>query len=280
MKKYIFGLISLMALVLASCSKEEGVVPGGDSNPCVTLYQLPVSMPLNADNDACVRVCANSQVTEAYYKVFTAEEYEAVKGNAGLGAQIKETGSKVELQADSVYGGLCGDVVVQDMQGEVVIAFAGVSGSNIYVATENFKGLSWEDVCSGTYIFGSSFAGIADHFAEPRAAVLQKCVNEEGLYRIKDLFGEGYSHKIYTTGIKDSDEDGDFEYVYVPGSPTPFTYGNYGMVSVRDVYSWQSNNNSYLVDVMYDDYYIQIWSQYYVSAGSLGYGWEYFVPAE
>lgn len=281
MKKYILGLMSLMVLALASCSKEEGVVPGGDSNPCVTLYQLPVSMPLSADNDACIRVCANSKVSEVYYKMYTEAEYESVQGDPALGEQIKSSGTKVELGVDKVYGGNDGEFLIKNIMGKVVIAVAGVSGSNISVATTEFKGLIWSDICEGSYMFAASFASLNDWFKTPRTAILQKCENDPGLYRIKDLFGEGYGHKFYATGIMDEDKDGDeFEYVYFPGSPTPFSYGNYGQISARDVFSWQGGNETYLVDMMYPDGYLVIWSQYYVAAGSLGYAYEYFIPNE
>jgi hypothetical protein len=86
----------------------------------------------------------------------------------------------------------------------------------------------------------------------------------------------------------DTDSDGKYQFFRIPVSETSFNYGNYGLVSVRDIGYWQGNDayvtSSGYESGMYEDYSCFIAAQYYCSAGSLGYflsansNYDFFIP--
>lgn len=272
MKKSIFSLASVAAISLAMTACEPdylGTNEGGDGEPAVTVYTFEPELPYSSDNDLKVRIMANNQTTSVYLL--------ADKDGANFSAdRIVSEGKKydVTLQQDGSYSF---DAYMTDMQGDYVIAAVGVNGSaRSEVRSTNFKGLIWTDICKGTYTFNGKIAALGQ--PESAQTSLQKCENVANLYRFTNLFGEGYSLKFYGTGSKDADEEGSFEFIYVPANKTPYTHASYGEIGARDVYTWQGNNEDYLNGQMYDDGTIYIWMQYFVSAGSLGYGWEDFAP--
>ena len=82
------------------------------------------------------------------------------------------------------------------------------------------------------------------------------------------------------TDNKGIDENGlTITQLVVPEQATPYTYGNYGLISYADGLTHQSVNAS---SFMYDDYYCKIAMQWYVSDGNLGQitGYDTFVPNE
>lgn len=272
MKKLIFSLASVAAISLAMTACEPdylGTNAGGDAEPAVTVYTFEPELPYSADNDLKVRVMANNQTSQVYIL--------AGKVGTELSAdRVVAEGTKydVTLQQDGSYSF---DAYLTNMQGDYVIAVVGVNGSNqSAVKTASFKGLIWKDICSGTYTFNGKVAALGQPASTE--TTLQKCENVDQLYRFTNLFGEGYPLKFYGTGMKDKDDDGTFEFITVAANKTPYLHATYGEVNARDVYTWQGNNEDYLNGQMYDDGYIYIWMQYFVSAGSLGYGWENFAP--
>ena len=271
MKKYIYStMFAFFGLVaLTGCKEEAGTEPGNDSNPVVTVYQYAAKPPQNPDNDCVIRVAANSAVQDTYYYV----ESEDAKNSRGLSDEayadyVVSNGQKV-----NVAPGTTEDVTITGLRGNNIITVVGVNGGQKSFASKAFKGLDWEDVANGTYyFFNSARLGV-----ETAATTLQKCTNEEGLYQLKNVFGEGYSLKFRTTGDKGSDDDGNFEVVSVAAQSTPFEYGKYGQVSIRDVATWQ-NSDDYLDNAMYENGYCYFWVQYFVSAGNIGYGYDQFIP--
>lgn len=277
MKKYIYSIFSLAMVIFAfsSCSYDDGVERGGDKNPHVTLYNYAVSLPLQSDNDTHVRVCCNDLVNEVYYMSMSEAEFEGLSESAAID-KVKNEGKKAELTADIQNGGSFAEFDVVGMVDACRIACVGVSGGNNILSSIKFFGLKFEDVCSGTYTFNGKLSTLTGSVT----TTLQKCTNQKGIYRFKDLYGEGYHLKFYAAG-RDTDKDGvEYTVVYTPENATPFTFSSYGAVSTRDVYTWQSNNADYLNGEFYDDGYVALWMQYYVSAGSLGYAWEEFVPED
>ena len=274
MKKYIENLfLVLFALVvLAACKDEEGTEVGNDSQPRVTLYKYDAQPPYNGDNDVVLRVAANSKVQEAYYFVEKTESKDARGISADEYANlVVSNGQKIE----GINGVSDVDLTITGMQGETTITVVAVNGGTKNSSFVTFKGLDWQDIADGTYYF--SVANIKNMMGESVPTTLQYCANEEGLYRLKDVFGEGYSLKFTDTGETDSDSYGRFKIVRVAAQNTPLTFGNYGAVGVRDVATWQ-NNDGYLDNGMYADNSCFFWVQYFVSAGSLGYGYDEFVP--
>lgn len=284
MKKYIYSLFAVLLATAAmtSCTVEEGTVPGNDKDPNVVLYSYTVKKPYNEDNDIALRLAFNDKVEAAYYLAEKASEKESrlsSLGEEGYMDYVVSNGVKIaDVTSDT-------DLTVTDLYGKYAITVVAVSGTKKASASTEFTGLEWNDVVTGTYYFGVRTALTG----ESSPTTLQVCTSDNTLYRFKDVFGKDYHMKIqllpdYTA----TDADGTYTYFRIPVVDTPFTYGDYGTVSVRDVGYWQ-NNSAYVTDNgyesgMYEDYSCFISAQYYCSGGSLGYGYygsakcEYFVP--
>lgn len=277
MKKYIENLFLVLfaLLVFTACSDEQGTDVGNDSQAKVTVYKYNAQLPLSADNDVVIRVAANNKIQEGYYFI---EETESKNARGMSDDQYADfviaNGQKIE----GVNGASNTDLVLTGIIGEVTITVVGVGGGNKSYSFITFKGLDWQDITDGTFTFAVN--GIISRMGASVPATLQYCANEEGLYRIKDLYGEGYSLKIRDTGNTAKDATGEYKVLSIAAQPTPLVYGSYGAIGVRDVATWQ-NDESFLVNnKMYDDYNIVIRLQYFVDAGSIGYGYDKFIPAE
>lgn len=280
MKKNIFALfLAVFAMItVSSCKDERGTEPGNDSQPVATLYKYAAELPNNADNDVRIRVATNSVVKEVYYFAEKTETYKsnlASMGEDGYKNYVIEKGTKV----NDLAGNSDKDFMLTGMFGSYTIAAVAVNGSSKTLSSIEFVGLIWSDIVKGQYYFAEKLYAAIPALSEPKEVVLQKCDNQDGLYRFKDLYGPGFDRKFYDSGETDEDEnEEEYKLVYARSANTPFTYGSYGAVSTRDVYTWQGDNADYLNGEMYDDGYVALWMQYYVAAGNLGYGWEYFVP--
>jgi hypothetical protein len=283
MKKYIYRLFGVLLAAtvivssMTSCAEDEGTEPGNDSKPVATVYQYKVSKPLNADNDVLFRVATNSRTTEAYYlaeKTTDKNARVASVGEAGYTEYVVSNGTKLA----GVSGESNVDVTLTDLFGEYSITVVAVGSGTKTTAEISFTGLDWRDVAKGTYqFFNSSRIGVSSN-----PTTLQICTTDDKLYRFKDVFGAGYHMKINLLNITGRDADGEYTYFRVPVTETPFTYGTYGAVSVRDIGYWQGSDawvtdNGY-ESGMYSDYFCFIYLQYFVSAGSLGYDYDLFIP--
>ena len=278
MKKYIYSLFAVLLVTAAmtSCTVEEGTVPGNDKEPNVVLYSYTVKKPYNEDNDIALRLAFNNQVESAYYLAEKASEKDsrvASMGEDGYMDYVVSNGTKI----GEVTGNT--DLTLTDMYGKYAITIVAVNGAKKASASTEFTGLEWNDVVTGTYYFAvnTSVTG------ESRPTTLQVCTTDNTLYRLKDVFGQGSNMKFqllpdYTA----KDEDGTYTYFRIPAVDIPFTYGTYGTVSARDIGYWQGSS-AWITDNgyesgMYEDYSCFFYIQYFVSAGSLGYKYEYFVP--
>lgn len=279
MKKYIYSLFAVLlaTATMSSCKVEEGTEPGNDAQPNVVMYSYTAKKPYNEDNDVAIRLAFNNQVEAAYYLFEKATEKEsrlASMGEEGYMDYVVSNGIKVTEATGET------DITITDLYGKYAITAVAVSGSQKASAATEFTGLEWSDVIDGTYYFdfGSSFVGM-----ESRPTTLQVCTTDATLYRFKDVFGEGANMKIQLMpDYKATDDGGTYTYFRVPAIETPFTYGNYGAVGIRDIGYWQGSEawvttNGY-ESGMYEDYNCFIYVQYYVSAGNLGYGYDAFVP--
>ena len=284
MRKYINKLFAvvLATATITSCTVEEGTVPGNDKDPNVVVYSYTAKKPYNEDNDVLLRLAFNSKVEEAYYLAEKATEKEskvASMGEEGYMDYVVSNGTKV---ADVTTEA---DLAITDLYGKYAITVVAVSGAKKASAVAEFTGLEWADVINGTYYFGVK----PDVTGESRATTLQVCTTDNTLYRFKDVFGKDSHMKFQLLpDYTGTDADGAYTYFRVPATDTPFTYGNYGTVGVRDIGYWQGNtawitDNGY-ESGMYEDYTCYISVQYYCSGGSLGYGWtgntklELFIP--
>lgn len=279
MKRYIYSLFSLLlvAALMTSCVKEEGTEPGNDPNPAITVYKYQVSKPLNEDNDVALRFAANSKTTEAYYlaeKTADKESRIASTGEEAYKEYVVSNGTKIS----GISGASDADITLTDLYGEYTITAVAVGGGAKASAATAFNGLEWTDLAKGTYhFFNSDRIGISSN-----PATLQVCTTDDKLYRFKDVFATGYHMKINLLSLKGEDADGEYTFFRVPVTDTPFTYGDHGIVSVRDIGYWQGSDawvtdNGY-ESGMYADYSCFIFIQYFVAAGSLGYDYDFFIP--
>lgn len=280
MKKnqFIYLLLLLGGVVsFTSCTVDEGTEPGNDSTPSIIIYQYAASRPNNPDNDVVLRFATNSQTESAYYLVETTETKEANVASMGEEA-YKDYVISNGTQIEGASGAANVDVTVTDLYGTYTITAVAVSGNLKTSAETSFTGLDWSDVVSGTYYFtlGKAYIGV-----ESVPTVLQICTTDANLYRFKDVFGTGYSLKINLIDYMGSDSGGDYRFFRIPSADTPFTYGNYGTISVRDIGYWQGND-AFVTEGgyesgMYANYDCFLYINYYVSAGSIDYGYDSFV---
>lgn len=278
--RYFHGFVmALCAFGVASCVAEEGAVPGNDPAPAVTIFTYVPELPYNADNDISLRFATNAQTTEAYYLAERTADKEARVSSVGEDGYMDYVVSNGK-RLDGISGESVADVVLTDLMGDWTITAVAVGNGGKNSGAVSFTGLEWQDIASGTYYFGA-VAFTADF--DPRPTVLQKCTTDETLYRFKDVFAEGYSLKInILPGYSATDADGTYRFFRIAAQSTPYTYGSYGNVFIRDVGYWQGND-AFITEGgyesgMYEDGYCFICAQYYVSAGSLGYGYDEFVP--
>lgn len=284
MRKYINKLFAvvLATATITSCTVEEGTVPGNDKEPNVVVYSYTAKKPYNEDNDVALRLAFNNKVESAYYLAEKASEKEskvATMGEEGYMDYVVSNGTKINEVASNT------DLTLTDMYGKYAITVVVVNGNKKVSAVTEFTGLEWEDVVTGTYKFGV----IPSVTGESRATTLQVCTTDNTLYRFKDVFGQDSHMKFQLLpDYTGTDADGAYTYFRVPATDTPFTYGSYGTVSVRDIGYWQGNtawitDNGY-ESGMYEDYTCYIAVQYYCSGGNLGYGYtgntklELFIP--
>ena len=278
MKKYIYSLFAVLLATAAmtSCTAEEGTVPGNDKDPNVVVYSYTAQKPYNEDNDVALRLAFNNQVESAYYLAEKASEKEsrlASLGEEGYMDYVVSNGTKIGDVTSNT------DLTLTDMYGKYAITIVVANGTKKTFASTEFTGLEWADVVTGTYFFAvnTSVTG------ESAPTTLQVCTTDNTLYRLKDVFGKDSHMKIqllpdYTA----TDDDGTYTYFRIPATETPFTYGNYGTVSVRDIGYWQGSS-AWITDNgyesgMYEDYSCFFYIQYFVSKGSMGYKYEYFIP--
>ncbi len=282
MKKYIYILwTALLVATLSACQEDEGTNPGSDSNPVVTIYQYEASKPNNPDNDVVFRLASNSQTAEVWYiaeKTADKEAHVASMGEAGYQEYVLSNGIKV----DGISGESNVDITLTDLYGAYTITVVAVNGNRKTSSEMNFLGLEWEDVVAGTYHFGAAPNVISALHLTTAPTVLQICTTNDKLYRLKDVFGKGYSLKINLIDITDNDEDGEYQYFRIPIAETPFIYGSHGAISVRDIGYWQGSDawvteNGY-ESGMYADYTCFLYIQYFVAAGNCGFGYDYFIP--
>jgi hypothetical protein len=279
MKKYIYSLFSVLlaAVVLTSCTENEGTTPGNDPNPVVTIYKYQVAKPLNPDNDVTLRFAANNKTEQAYYlaeKTADMNTHVTSMGEEGYKDYVVQNGIKL----NDISGVSNADVTLTDLAGEYTITAVAVGSGKKTSAKVAFTGLIWTDVATGTYnFFLPARTGMASN-----ATILQSCTSDSKLYRFKDVFGPGYHLKINLLDITATDAGGEYTYFRIPATETPFTYGSYGTISVRDVGYWQGSD-AFVTEGgyesgMYADYYCFLMIQYFVSAGNLGYNYDEFVP--
>lgn len=285
MKKYIImSLAAALTFCFTSCKEDNGTEPGTDSQPAATIYTYEPSAPLNPDNDVNIRFVCNSKTSEAYYLVEKTTEKEAHKmSEAAYADFVVANGTKLQLTEDKHSGGKVSEVTVAGLLGDYTITAVAANGGTKTSASKTFRGLVWEDVVTGTYMYGCDF--IKDLMGdEAIPTTLQICTTDETLYRFKDVFGEGNHMKInLLPDLVAEDEDG-FPYTFFRVKDQVIGKSEGNNVSVRDIGYWQGDDK-FVTDYgyesgMYEDYFCFIYIQYRLGSSHKGYGYDYFVPDE
>ncbi len=288
MKKHISKFFMMMAVLAlaASCTEDEGTAPGSDKAPAVSVYQYATTPPNNPDDDATLRIASNSNTQAVYYFAELTSAKDARNMTDDQYAQyVEQKGTKVTLAADSTAGGTYADIVVKDLKGENTISVVAIHGNRRFLRSISFTGLEWVDVTKGTYYFSTTAQKCLDVGPE-QSTILQYLKTDPTQYRFEDLYGKGYPLKMTMTKNTGKDANDDLTFLRVDTQSLPISYGSYGTISVRDIATWQ-NNESYATTTslgcyMYTNKYknnIFLTLQYSVSAGSLGYDVDSFVPA-
>lgn len=281
MKKYILLFTAVAALLVTSCTVQEGTEPGNDIYPHVVMTLSQPSLPYDLDSDTAVRVTANDATTDVYYFV---EKTETKKARnlipEAYADYVIANGQKLSMTTSSFDGSQVCDFVAQGLGGDNTLTAVAVSGGVKHMASKTFFGIKWNTIATGSYTFAKdAIAQRAGGTTIP--ATLQQRDDQPGTYRFKDLFGPTYS-LVFTIldGYVGEDDGGVYRYIRVEPQAIGLTYGTYGGISVRDLGYWQGDD-AYVTDYgyeggIYDDNSAFLMVQYYVSAGSLGYGYDLF----
>lgn len=289
MKRYfessIIALISLLAFT--ACSEDEqGVASGSDGAPHVAIYQLSVQEPYDSDNDQKLRLAVNQQTEAVYYLAEKTADMEArAMSDAEYSDYVAFNGIKADLVDDVQNGGKYADVIVTGMKGAYTITAVAAGAGQKQITKVTFEGPNWMDVAKGTYNFSAKAQERLGVEATKADVLLQKLESDPTLYRFKNLYGFGASLLLRLTDKTGEDDYDKLQYFRVEAQTTPFTFGSYGVISVRDLGYWQEDD-SFAFDpdygcFMYTDELknnVVVALQFFVSAGSLGYGWDEFVP--
>lgn len=267
--------------LLAACSEKLGTEPGNDPTPKATIYQYAPGEGYNSDEDVVVRFVSNGKVEKLFYLVEPAVEKESFineNGEAEYAKKVLSEGLEVPSAELKSYND-----TLTGLAGTYAVTAAAVSGGETILSESIFYGLSWTTLSSGTY----TFKVLSDMGLAPAQTEFQVCDTDPNLYRFKDVFKPGYSLKIVALPeYTNTDDYGTYTFCRVPVQDTGFTYGDYGAIGVRDIGYWQGDP-SYVTDGGYESCYytdgpekgyLYICVQYYVSAGSLGYNYDSYVP--
>ncbi len=285
MKRYLYVLISLaLAAGLVSCEKDKyGTEAGHDSVPNVILKAFSAELPNDPDCDAVIRFAANNATTDVYYFA----ELKSKKDGRNLSDEayaeyVVANGTKLTVEKNSFDGSLVADALVKNLYYENIITAVAVGNGAKSMSSVSFTGLQWNTLCTGTYHFNLPYARGLVESETKDGVVLQQQDEDKSQYRLKDLYGVGNNLCFFTIDLSATDEDGTYQFARIPAQSTGLIFGSYGGVSIRDIGYWQGDDywitEGGYESGMYENYYCFLYGQYYVSGGSLGFKYEYFVP--
>lgn len=287
MKKNIIYSIGawLTAMCLFSCSADMDVQLEKDNTanaePYTTINQYAVGKGLNPDNDTQLRFSFNTCVDKAYYiveLVADKKKYVEENGDAAYLDYVVENGTEITYELETRSA----DVTLTGLIGENEITVVSVNSNGQKKANSIFfTGLSWLDVCSGTYYTSVlTPMGIPATIADKK---LQVCESDPNLYRIVDLYKAGNSIKFKKIENKGIGQNGsEYNFIRVEMQPVGLNYGDYGPVYIQDIGYWQGDDSFVLSGGyqggIYADNNVFLYVEYCVALGNLGYNYEYFVP--
>ena len=286
MKKKLFTyLLALVSMAtFTACTEEAGTEPGGDSQPSVVLYQYTISASesnYNADNDTHLRVAVNNQVSNIYYLAEPTETYDAYIESNGEDAYrqyVVDNGT----QATATDG--VADIYVTGLFGAHTITVVGMGLNNALCSADvTFFGYTWNTLATGSVV-AALLDGTFDFTIMP-GFTLQQRDDNPNFYRIPNLYGNGYHLVIQAQGEPET-EAGDFfqqegvsyQTVTLQTLGTPYSYGDYGQISLSDYATYSGNQDYLYYNRLYANNYLYVQSIYTVSAGYIVQGYVQFIP--
>lgn len=286
MKKKLFTyLLALIGMtVFVACTEEVGTEPGGDSQPNVVLYQYSINAAeeaYNADNDTHLRVAVNNQVSTIYYLAEATETHDAyieANGEDAYRQYVIDNGTEVSVTDEVI------DIYVTGLFGANTITVVGVGLNNtLCMAQADFFGYRWNIISTGrvaaALLDGTTDITVASGFT------LQQREDDPSVYRIQNLYGNGYHLVIHTQG-EATTEGGDFfgqegipyQTVTLETLATPYSYGSYGTISLSDYATYAAATDYLYNNRLYENNYLYVLSIYTVSAGYIVQGYLQFLP--
>lgn len=279
--KYIIALSAAVALLASCMQKEEPYVPGEPdlANSYRISFPEQVVTPYEVDpNDpaaSTVTITATRKVTSGKITVplvieqvpfdedFVFENTELVFEDGQETAQFKVTFTKAEVGKEYTCHVMVADPQYASMYSSEDTPFISFS----------FLKVAWETLATGT---------LDSWYAEDQVpgVTFQHCLTFPERYRFIDPYDEGFDLLFTTYGEEKTDDDGDTYFnCRVAPTMTPATYGSYGNISYRDLGYWQGDDSFGEWNTFYPDYNaVTLCLQWYVTAGSLGWGREIFIP--
>ncbi|MBQ8046919.1 MAG: hypothetical protein IJ196_03225 [Prevotella sp.] len=297
MKKNINGIFLMLTglAVFTACSDDWGTTPGTDATPNVTIYQYDAPEGYDEENDITVRLVGNQQTSEIYYFAEKTADKDARELSDDAYADfVVNNGTKASVSENNLPEGIIAETVITGLAGEWTVSAVAVGNGQKKLSTIEYSTLPWNTLATGTYIanVNASVQNLfANAFGSNQVTVqLQQLETDPHQYRLKNLWGRKQSllFNVCTgedgNAITGEDEDGVYTFLRIPQQATPFTFGNYGTVGVRDVGLWQGDD-SWVTEKgyesgIYEDNSVFFMIQYFVSAGNVGYGYDYFIPGE
>lgn len=283
MKKIYFALALLPAALLASCDDtQEGTAPGGDARPNVLLYQYSADDGYDSDCTAKFRMAVNSATEAVYLLTESAADYaDHFSGDVEAYADyVVDNGvetkisSALDIDEHVVAKGQVYVTAVAVGRGERAVSETLAFIGKNYVAVEGVE----------SYVYTNYFGDVSS----PKLYVEASDATDYVLKGVSCAeLGDG-EFNLYLKVLTDKNGDavgGDgFKFVRVLPQMTPYIYGDYGLVYIRDIAAYQ-NNLIHATSVygckLYDDGRLLLVLNYYVSAGSLvSVGEEHFESAE
>lgn len=285
MKKHIILLFAVVAAMLvASCTVQEGTLPGNDIFPHAVITLSTAELPYDPDVDVVVRITVNDITDEVYYFAEKTSDKDARGLSDDAYADfVIQNGAKVSVTSSEFDGSQVAGFVAQNLKFENTLSVVAVSGTMKALAQKIFTGIPWDNIATGTYTFANSRIANAAGGKSKGGVILQQRLDDPNYYRFKDVYAPG-KHLIVVTYPEWTGEDdlGKYIFVRVPAQSTGLSDATYGAMSVRDM-GYRYNDDSYIFGggyegCMYDGYVFYPCISVYVSAGNFGASYDKFIP--
>ena len=156
LKKYLFAFLAVAGLAaLAACSDDEGMEPGNDSSPVVTVYTYSAPDGYDSDITTFLRVVPNNQVKHIYVLTEPRDDKNSYVASNGEQAYIDRVVSE-----GKEYEGKSQDLIISDLVGYYTTTIVAVGANGARCSKESvFKGIEWVD--GGQALVSENIAGLS-----------------------------------------------------------------------------------------------------------------------